>query len=58
MMSPRSVYLDNAATTPVDPVVTEAMAPYAAVTYGNASSLHALGRQARRAVEEAEPSSR
>lgn len=53
MTSLRSVYLDNAATTPVDPAVAEAMAPYAAATYGNASSLYALGRQARRAVEQA-----
>jgi cysteine desulfurase len=53
MTSVRSVYLDNAATTPVDPAVAEAMAPYAATTYGNASSLYALGRQARRAVEQA-----
>jgi cysteine desulfurase len=47
-----SVYLDNSATTPTAPEVVEAMSPYFSASYGNASSLHALGREARRAVEE------
>ena len=46
------VYLDNAATTPLDPRVAEAMRPWLGETFGNASSLHAMGRQARQAVDE------
>jgi cysteine desulfurase len=49
----RSVYLDHAATTAVDPRVVEAMLPYFTVQYGNASSLHTPGREARQAMEEA-----
>jgi len=49
----RRVYLDHAATTPLDPEVFEAMKPYFCSEYGNASSVHQLGRQARVAVEEA-----
>jgi cysteine desulfurase len=45
------VYLDNAATTPVDPRVLEAMLPYLGVRRGNPSSLHAPGAVAREAVE-------
>lgn len=48
----RRVYLDHAATTPLDPQVFEAMVPYLKEFYGNASSLHAMGRKARFAVEE------
>ena len=47
------VYLDNAATTPVDPRVLEAMLPYLGGRRGNPSSLHAPGAAAREAVEEA-----
>ena len=47
-----SVYLDNAATTPVDPRVLEAMLPYLGARRGNPSSLHAPGAAAREAVEE------
>ena len=46
------VYLDHAATTPLDPEVLEAMKPYLTEHYGNAPSVHQLGRQARVAVEE------
>ena len=46
------IYLDNSATTPVAPEVLEAMRPFFDATYGNASSLHAFGREARRAIEE------
>ncbi len=48
-----AIYLDNSATTPVDPRVVAAMAPWHAKAFGNPSSLHALGRQARDAVETA-----
>src|SRR5262249_5004178 len=47
------VYLDNNATTSVDPAVLDAMLPYYRETYGNASSIHTFGQQARAAVEEA-----
>jgi len=45
------VYLDHAATTPLDPEVFEVMKPYLLEEYGNASSVHQLGRQARVAME-------
>ncbi|HYL64415.1 MAG TPA: cysteine desulfurase family protein [Candidatus Methylomirabilis sp.] len=47
------VYLDYNATTPVDPRVLEAMLPYFSDEFGNASSIHTPGQQARRAVETA-----
>lgn len=47
------IYLDHAATTRPAPEVVEAMLPYLGEHYGNASSLYALGRRSRRAVEEA-----
>jgi cysteine desulfurase len=47
------VYLDHAATTPLDPAVLDAMLPYLTEVHGNPSSLHAVGRRARRGVEEA-----
>jgi len=49
----RSVYMDYAATTPVRPEVLEAMAPYFSERFGNPSSLYALAREAKEAVEEA-----
>jgi cysteine desulfurase len=49
----RRVYLDHAATTPLAPEVLEEMKPYLTEHYGNASSVHQLGRQARVTVEEA-----
>ena len=52
-MEPREVYLDNSATTRVDPRVTEAMLPYFSERYGNPNSLHRLGREAREAVDAA-----
>ena len=47
------VYLDHNATTPADPAVVEAMLPWLATRFGNASSRHEYGRAARRAVDEA-----
>jgi cysteine desulfurase len=47
------VYLDNAATTPVDPRVFEAMRPYWLDDWGNPSSVYAVGRRARRALDNA-----
>ena len=47
------VYLDYAATTPLDPLVLAAMLPVLAGDYGNPASLHRTGQRARRAVETA-----
>jgi len=49
----RTVYLDHNATTPVHPAVLEAMLPYFSQVYGNASSLHQSGREAKAALENA-----
>lgn len=45
------IYLDNAATTPLDPEVFEAMKPFMLEDFGNPSSTHAHGRKARAAIE-------
>jgi cysteine desulfurase len=45
------VYLDNAATTALDPLVLEAMMPYFTTHFGNASSIHGHGRETRSAIE-------
>jgi hypothetical protein len=47
------IYLDYAATTPVDERVLQAMMPYFTGTFGNPSSVHFFGQQAEAAVEEA-----
>ncbi|MDH5785319.1 MAG: cysteine desulfurase [Chromatiales bacterium] len=48
-----TVYLDHNATTPLDERVLEVMLPHLRASYGNPSSVHALGRGARAAVEQA-----
>lgn len=48
-----TAYLDNAATTPLDPEILEAMLPYLTREQGNPSSVHGPGVAARRAVESA-----
>jgi len=45
------VYLDNAATTRLDPAVLEEMLPYLTEHYGNPSSIHSYGRKAKSAIE-------
>lgn len=52
-MSNRRIYLDHSATTPVDPQVLQAMLPYFSENFGNASSVHGYGQQARAAVDRA-----
>lgn len=52
-MSVSSVYLDHAATTALRPEVVEAMQPYFGERFGNPSSTHRWGRQARNALEQA-----
>ncbi|HEX8493598.1 MAG TPA: cysteine desulfurase family protein [Pyrinomonadaceae bacterium] len=49
----RRVYLDNSATTPIDRRVVDAMLPYLTEKYGNASSVHYFGQEARAAVDKA-----
>jgi len=48
----KKVYLDYAATTPTDPQVLAAMEPYFFEKFGNASSLHAYGQEAKKALED------
>lgn len=52
-MKSKTIYMDNGATTMVDPRVLEAMMPYFSEKYGNASSTHALGQEAKNAMESA-----
>lgn len=51
--SMKRIYMDHSATSPVAPEVLEAMIPYFTEIYGNASSLHSFGREAREALETA-----
>jgi len=50
---PERIYLDNAATTSLDPLVLEAMMPYLTEKFGNPSSIYSYGRESRLAVETA-----
>lgn len=47
------IYFDNAATTPLDPAVLDAMLPYLTEKFGNPSSIYSYGRETRLAVEQA-----
>ena len=49
----RRIYLDNSATTPIAPEVLDAMLPYLKDKFGNASSIHFFGQEARAAVDKA-----
>lgn len=49
----RRVYLDNSATTPIDKEVFEAMLPFLTEKFGNASSIHFFGQEARAAIDKA-----
>lgn len=49
----KNIYFDNAATTKLDEEVLKEMMPYLAENYGNASSIYKIGREARKAVEDA-----
>src|SRR3989338_3918797 len=48
----KRVYLDYAATTPCDPEVLKAMEPYFFEKFGNASSIHSFGQEAKKGIEE------
>lgn len=50
------IYLDNAATTTLDPVVLDAMMPYLTTNFGNPSSIYSYGRESRLAIENARKS--
>jgi len=51
-MKKKKIYLDYAATTPIDPQVTKAMLPYFSEKFGNTMSLHSFGQEAKQALEE------
>ena len=53
MPESRRIYLDHSATTPLDARVIEAMMPYLTAKFGNASSVHSFGQEARAAVDRA-----
>lgn len=50
---PRTIYFDYNATTPLDPAVREAMLPFLGEVWGNPSSVHHVGRQARALLDDA-----
>jgi cysteine desulfurase len=52
-LMPRTIYFDYNATTPLDPAVREAMLPFLGEIWGNPSSVHHVGRQARALLDDA-----
>src|SRR5579875_2720965 len=50
---PTTIYLDNHATTPLDPAVLDAMLPYLRESFGNPASTHSFGMRAQYAVSSA-----
>ncbi|HLD82621.1 MAG TPA: aminotransferase class V-fold PLP-dependent enzyme, partial [Candidatus Omnitrophota bacterium] len=52
----KRIYLDYAATTPTDPQVLKAMEPYFFDKFGNPSSIHSFGQEAKKAMEDARES--
>ena len=52
-MTNDKIYMDYASSTPVDPIVLEAMLPYFCEIYGNASNIHSFGRTSREGIEKA-----
>src|SRR5215217_1119790 len=52
-MMMQRIYMDNAATTPLDPRVLEAMMPFLTEKFGNPSSIYSYGRETRIAIETA-----
>ena len=56
LLNMKRIYFDHNATTPIAPEVLAAMLPYLTEEYGNASSIHAFGQNARGAVEQARSS--
>ncbi|MDP4181288.1 MAG: cysteine desulfurase NifS [Bacillota bacterium] len=52
-MGEKLIYLDHSATTYTKPEVVEAMLPYFTQNYGNASSIYSIGRESKKAIEEA-----
>ena len=53
MNQAKRIYLDNAATTSLDPKVLEAMMPYLTAQFGNPSAIYSYGRETRLAIETA-----
>lgn len=56
MSTGKRIYFDNAATTPLDPKVLEAMMPFLTERFGNPSSIYSYGRESRLAIENARKS--
>ncbi|MDX1813039.1 MAG: aminotransferase class V-fold PLP-dependent enzyme, partial [Gammaproteobacteria bacterium] len=49
----KGIYLDNNATTMVDPKIVEAMLPYFSEQFGNPSSMHSFGNKVGKAIKDA-----